>query len=119
MKIYIKTIITIELMVVIIAIACNELKAQICTTPYKIVVLGASNAWGKGADPIDSAWVYRYAYYLKQIDTNYTVYNLAVRGATTYNAQPSSYIPPANKPYPDKNHKISLLLSNSTQMQSS
>lgn len=104
MKTFVQTVVIIA--AILSAANLNTPEAQVCNTPYKIVVLGSSNAWGRGADPIDSAWVYRYSYYLKQINANYAVYNLAVKGATTYRAQKSSYIPPPGRPYPDKKHNI-------------
>lgn len=85
-------------------------RAQICTTPYRIVVLGSSTAEGMGATP-NHGWVALYTQYLKGINTNYQVYNLAVGGYTTYHINPSGYVPPADRPFPDTAHNITKALS--------
>ncbi|SHN46113.1 SGNH/GDSL hydrolase family protein [Chitinophaga sp. CF418] len=84
--------------------------AQICTTPYRIAVLGSSTAAGMGATP-NHGWVALYTQYLKSININYQVYNLAVGGYSTYEVNPTGYVPPANRPYPDTAHNITKALS--------
>ncbi|MCF6407305.1 GDSL-type esterase/lipase family protein [Chitinophaga filiformis] len=84
--------------------------AQTCTTPYRIVVLGSSTAQGIGATP-NRGWVALYTQYLKGINTNYQVYNLAVGGYTTYHINPTGYVAPADRPYPDTAHNITKALS--------
>lgn len=84
--------------------------AQTCTTPYRIVILGSSTAEGIGATP-NRSWVSRYTQYLKTINTGYQVYNLAVGGYTTYDINPTGYVPPASRPYPNTEHNITKALS--------
>jgi lysophospholipase L1-like esterase len=84
--------------------------AQTCTTPYRIVVLGSSTAEGIGATP-NHSWVSLYTQYLKAINTNYQVYNLAVGGYTTYDINPTGYVPPPSRPYPNTEHNITKALS--------
>lgn len=86
------------------------LRAQTCTNPYRIVVLGSSTAEGMGATP-NHGWVALYTQYLKGINTSYQVYNLAVGGYTTYHINPSGYVPPADRPFPDTAHNITKALS--------
>ncbi|MVT10245.1 GDSL-type esterase/lipase family protein [Chitinophaga tropicalis] len=84
--------------------------SQSCSTPYRIVVLGSSTAAGMGATP-NHSWVYLYTQYLKTINTGYQVYNLAVGGYTTYDINPTGYVPPASRPSPDTAHNITKALS--------
>ncbi len=84
--------------------------AQTCTTPYRIVILGSSTAEGIGATP-NHSWVYLYTQYLKTINTGYQVYNLAVGGYTTYDINPTGYIPPPSRPSPNPEHNITKALS--------
>lgn len=83
----------------------SNANAQSCTNPFHIVVLGSSTAFGDGASPGNS-WVALYTSYLKSIDTNYIVDNLAVPGTTTYSAQSDNYVPPQGRPAPLKGHNI-------------
>jgi len=84
--------------------------AQICSTPYRIVVLGSSTAAGMGATP-NHGWVALYTQYLKTINVNYQVYNLAVGGYSTYEVNPTGYVPPTDRPYPDTAHNVTKALS--------
>jgi len=84
--------------------------AQSCTTPYRIVVLGSSTAAGTGATP-NHGWVSLYTQYLKSINPAYQVYNLAVGNYTTYDINPTGYVPPASRPAPDTAHNITKALS--------
>jgi lysophospholipase L1-like esterase len=81
--------------------------AQTCTQPFHIVILGSSTAYGNGASNITKSWAYKYAEYLKSIDSNYVVDNLAVSGTTTYAAQANDYVPPSGRPKPLLGHNIS------------
>jgi lysophospholipase L1-like esterase len=63
-----------------------------------------------GATP-NHNWVYLYTQYLKGINAGYQVYNLAVGGYTTYDINPTGYVPPANRPSPDTAHNITKALS--------
>ena len=85
--------------------------SQVCTQAFKIVAIGSSTTAGKGATPIDSAWVNRYTVYVKGINVNYTVTNFGVSGYTTYKMQPDSYTPPANRPLQDFKRNITKALS--------
>jgi lysophospholipase L1-like esterase len=82
-----------------------NLKAQTCTKAFHIVVLGSSTAYGDGASSGHS-WVALYTSYLKNINQNYVVDNLAVPGTTTYAAQPDNYVPPKGRPAPIVGHNI-------------
>jgi lysophospholipase L1-like esterase len=84
--------------------------AQTCTTPYRIVVLGSSTAAGTGATP-NHGWVSLYTQYLKGIHSAYQVYNLAVGNYTTYDINPTGFVPPASRPAPDTAHNITKALS--------
>lgn len=84
--------------------------AQTCTNPYRIVILGSSTAAGMGATP-NHSWAYLYTQYLKTINTGYQVYNLAVGGYTTYDINPTGYVPPDSRPWPDTAHNITKALS--------
>src|SRR3982750_3950277 len=70
-----------------------QTNAQHCTTAFHIVVLGSSTAFGDGASP-GKSWVALYTDYLKAINPNYIVDNLAVPGTTTYIMQADNYVPP-------------------------
>jgi lysophospholipase L1-like esterase len=85
----------------------NRAIAQTCKTPFHIVILGSSTAYGDGASSPDKAWAGLYTAYLKKIDSGYIVDNLAAPGTTTYAAQPNTYVPPAGRPAPYKGHNIS------------
>jgi len=76
-----------------------------------IVVLGSSTAAGTGANPIDSAWVWRFTKYILQKDSSAKVINLAVGGYTTYDIMPTGFVPPANRPGPKEGHNITSALS--------
>lgn len=83
-----------------------KLNAQTCTNAFHIVILGSSTAYGYGASKISKSWAYKYAQYLKNINPDYIVDNLAVAGTTTYSAQPDNYVPPAGRPSPLQGHNI-------------
>jgi len=83
----------------------NKTNAQSCSTAFHIVVLGSSTAYGDGASP-GKSWVALYTDYLKKINTNYIVDNLAVPGTTTYIMQADNYVPPKGRPLPMKGHNI-------------
>lgn len=84
----------------------SKANTQTCTKPFHIVILGSSTAAGNGATNIKKSWAYLYTQYLKSINENYTVDDLAVAGTTTYEAQASDYIPPQGRPLPLRGHNI-------------
>ncbi|MGI8950197.1 MAG: SGNH/GDSL hydrolase family protein [Chitinophagaceae bacterium] len=94
----------------IIILSADTATAQICTKPFHIVILGSSTAAGDGATSYEHAWVDKFEDYLKNIDTNYVVNNLAVSGTTTYAAQPDAYDPPPGRPLPLIGHNITAAL---------
>ncbi|SFM85102.1 Por secretion system C-terminal sorting domain-containing protein [Chitinophaga sp. YR627] len=98
------------LLLLLLAIDSTHSYAQTCTTPYRIVILGSSTAAGMGATP-NHGWVALYTQYLKTINTNYQVFNLAVGNYTTYDINPTGYVPPASRPSPDTAHNITKALS--------
>ena len=81
-------------------------KAQSCTKPFHIVILGSSTAYGNGASKLSKAWAYLYRDSLQKINPDYIVDNLAIPGTTTYSAQADSYTPPAGRPAPITGHNI-------------
>ena len=77
----------------------------------KIVILGSSTAEGRGPESADSAWVNRYRTYLKSLNINNEVVNLAVGGYTTYHIMADDYIPPSDRPSPSIGHNITKAIS--------
>ncbi|NUN70465.1 MAG: T9SS type A sorting domain-containing protein, partial [Bacteroidetes bacterium] len=75
-----------------------------------IVVIGSSTAAGTGATAYDSSWVGRFRSYVKTQDSTAAVVNLAIGGYTTYDAMPSSYVPPSGRPAPKVNNNITAAL---------
>ena len=94
-----------SLVLILLTATTFNLKAQTCTKPFHIVVLGSSTAYGDGAS-IGHSWVALYTSYLKKINKNYVVDNIAVPGTTTYSAQPDNYVPPKGRPAPLIGHNI-------------
>jgi lysophospholipase L1-like esterase len=90
---------------ILFTVTVFETNAQSCTKAFHIVVLGSSTAFGDGASP-GKSWVALYTDYLKNINSNYIVDNLAVPGTTTYSAQPDNYVPPKGRPAPLIGHNI-------------
>ena len=91
----------------LLLVTATQVIAQSCKTPFHIVILGSSTAYGNGASSPDKAWAALYTAYLKKIDSGYIVDNLAVPATTTYAAQPNTYIPPPGRPAPYKGHNRS------------
>ncbi len=56
---------------------------------FKIVVLGSSTAAGTGPSSPENAWVNKYTKYLTEMDTRYSITNLALGGFATYNILPT------------------------------
>lgn len=79
--------------------------------PGVIVVLGSSTSAGTGPKDPANAWVERYRSYLKTEFPNFKLTNLAVGGYTTYQIQPSDFVPAAGRPQPDKAHNITVALT--------
>jgi len=75
-----------------------------------IVVLGSSTAAGIGPNDPNNAWVARYQAFLATQFPNVTVVNLAVGGQTTFEVQPTGYVPPANRPAPVEGKNITAAL---------
>jgi len=94
-----------SIFILVICFIAVNLNAQTCTTPFHIVILGSSTAFGYGATPKKS-WARLFADSLKKINPDYIIDNLAVPGTTTYAAQPDDYVPPAGRPSPEKGHNI-------------
>ena len=76
-----------------------------------IVVLGSSTAVGVGPKDSKNAWVARYQAYLAKQFRNVTLVNLAVGGQTTFEIQPTGYVPPANRPAPVEGKNITAALA--------
>ena len=76
-----------------------------------IIVLGSSTAEGAGPRDRNNAWVNRYRAYLQTINPKISVINLAKGGYTMYHLMPETFVPPANRPAPDKNRNITKALT--------
>lgn len=75
-----------------------------------IVVLGSSTAAGIGPKDPDNSWVARYQAHLAARFPMVTLVNLAVGGLTTFEVQPTGYVPPANRPAPMEGKNITAAL---------
>ncbi|PWT98003.1 MAG: hypothetical protein C5B52_12945 [Bacteroidetes bacterium] len=83
-----------------------------CGKSFRIVVLGSSTAVGTGANPIDSSWVRKFTAYVKSKNSQNSVINIALGGATTYEVlNPTGFTPPTGRPAPDTAHNITKALS--------
>src|SRR6478735_625672 len=76
-----------------------------------IVVLGSSTAAGIGPKNPENAWVSRYHAHLSAHFPNVTLLNLAVGGQTTFEIQPTGYVPPPNRPTPVEGKNITAALA--------
>ena len=84
----------------------------LCNTPYKIVVIGSSTAYGSGASPIDSSWVNKLRSFVQQQNSLSSVINLGLPSFTSYHLSPTGTIVPSNRPFPvDTAHNITKALS--------
>ncbi len=77
----------------------------------KIVVLGSSTAAGTGPSHPDSAWVKRYLTFLRTLNPNNDIVNLAVGGWTTYHIMPTGFSPPPGRPSPQTGGNITRALT--------
>ena len=75
-----------------------------------IVVLGSSTAAGIGPKDPNNAWVARYQAHLAIQYPMVTLVNLAVGGQTTFEVQPTGYVPPPNRPAPVEGKNITAAL---------
>jgi len=75
-----------------------------------IVVLGSSTAEGAGPRDRNNAWVNRYRAYLQTTNSEISVINLARGGYTTYHLMPEAFVPPSDRPAPDKDRNITKAL---------
>lgn len=82
-----------------------------CSTvsPVKIVVIGSSTAEGYGVKAEES-WVGRYSQYLKNIDPDNEVVNLAKGGYNTYHLMPTGFSK-SGRPDPDTERNITKAIS--------
>ncbi|GEM_PF-1776890 len=94
----------------ILFLALLSLRSNAAENVIKIVVLGSSTAAGTGANPSSLAWVPKYATYLKNINQNNEVINLARGGYSTYHIMPNGNSVP-NRPSPDTERNITKALS--------
>ena len=60
----------------------------------KIVILGSSTAAGGGASSKSNSWVGKYESYLKSVNPENKVINLAVGGFKIYQIMPTGFVPP-------------------------
>lgn len=79
----------------------------------RIAVLGSSTSAGQfnGLYPYDSGYVAKLNTFYKSEGLIDTIYNLAVSGASCYQAMPDGYVPPQGRPVPDKQHNITKAIS--------
>jgi lysophospholipase L1-like esterase len=88
----------IVLLILLLSSFQYHARAQRCSRPFKIVVIGSSTSAGAGPTVSDSAYVNRYRKFLvDSVNAGCTVVNIAVGGATTYKMQPNGYTPPSNR----------------------
>lgn len=76
-----------------------------------IVVLGSSTAAGVGPKDPKNAWVARYKARLAAQYPNVILVNLAVGGQTTFEVQPTGYVPKENRPAPVEGKNITAALA--------
>jgi lysophospholipase L1-like esterase len=79
--------------------------------PFRVVIIGSSTAAGTGATSMDSAWVNRYENYLKTLNPENQVVNLAKSGYQTYHLLPTGFKIPPKRPYPDTLRNITQALA--------
>ncbi len=76
-----------------------------------ILVLGSSTAEGAGPRERNNAWVNRYRAHVQTIEPHINVINLAKGGYTTYHIMPDHFMPPPNRPAPDKERNLTKALA--------
>jgi lysophospholipase L1-like esterase len=76
-----------------------------------IVVLGSSTAAGVGPSDESDAYLSRYRELLARRFPDFKLVNLAVPGQTTYQIQPTGFMPPASRPTPTAGKNISAALA--------
>jgi hypothetical protein len=76
-----------------------------------VVVIGSSTAEGFGASVPDSSWVRRLSNHYKSEGVLDTLYNRAKGGLNSYHGMPTSYTPPAGRPYPMPDSNITRAIS--------
>ena len=76
-----------------------------------IVVLGSSTSAGTGPKEPKNAWVRRYQARLAERFPKLKLVNLAVGGQTTFEIQPTGYVPPPNRPAPVPGKNITAALA--------
>jgi len=81
------------------------------SAPQRIVVLGSSTSAGTGPRDPEDAYVPRYRALLARRFPDFTLSNLAVGGQTTYEIQPTGFVPPPNRPAPVVGHNIRAALA--------
>jgi lysophospholipase L1-like esterase len=84
---------------------------QLTEFPVRIAVLGSSTAAGTGPSSLDSAWVWRYREYMRELHPDNFVLNYARGGYTTYHIMPTGNVPPAGRPFPDINRNITRVIN--------
>lgn len=98
----------ISLLAAILLLPCLS-QAQ---TKKVIVVLGSSTAAGSGASADGKGWVDRVNTYYNNLGLlKENIHNLALSGATTYNAMPTGYVPPPGRPAVDTLRNVTKALS--------
>lgn len=80
--------------------------ADVSINNKKVVVLGSSTAAGAGATHYANGWAGLYERYLKSLNENNAVINLAVPGYTTYQELPTGATMVSGRPGVDNNHNI-------------
>jgi lysophospholipase L1-like esterase len=79
---------------------------SIANAANAIVIIGASTAYGTGPSNISNSWAQRYTRYVKSVDPQATVTNLAVGGYVT-----AQLMPTGSSTSADANHNITKALS--------
>src|SRR5688500_5527360 len=84
---------------------------EVCSQDKVVAVIGSSTAEGFGASVRDSSWVRRLSNHYKREGVLDTIYNRAKGGLNSYHGMPTSYTPPAGRPYPMPDSNITRAIS--------
>lgn len=77
----------------------------------RVVVIGSSTAAGSGASSAETSWVGRYKNYLKSINPQNEVINIARGGYTTYHLMETGFVTPTGRHAVDTARNISRAIS--------
>ena len=78
----------------------------------KLAIIGSSTSACTGPSTYDSCYVGRLVKYYSSVGSPITVYNIAIGGTNPYQAMPTGYIPPLNRPSTNTNANITNAINN-------